>query len=610
MKSLTPLLFALLFVIPMRDEEALALPFDATAVELVVFTDYQCPYCGRAEATVDALVERYGPALRVVVRHQPLAMHRHARAAAEAAEAARLQGRFEAMHDRLFAQQLALEPPDLVAHAQAIGLDLERFERDRASHEVKARVGRDQAIATAVGATGTPTFFINGRLLKGAQPLEAFAAIIDAEIAEARRLNRRGDKWVADRLSENNPALWGYLRGGQVPPEPRSAQPEVDDAIFRVGVDAQVDAIEGPADALVTLVVFTDYQCPFCARLEETLGELERRYAGKIRRVAKHNPLSFHPQARPAAAAAICAQAQGRFRAMHDSLFAAPDQLDGPALKNRASALGLDLGRFERCLKAATTQARITADQKHAAQVGARGTPTTFVNGRRLAGAQSLDTFIALVDEELARAQAALASGVRPNVLYEALIKDGQLHAPLDERVVALPDDRWTPILGDPKARVRITVFADLECPFCARALPVLEQVVERYQGEVALAWKHQPLSFHAQARPAAKAALCAHDQKRFWDAARYLLGAHDALAAAIPELAEAIGLDAVKYLSCMNRDPHGAAIESDVVQGLGAGVKGTPTIFIQGRKLTLSGGYELDAFIPVIDAVLADRPR
>lgn len=606
MKSPTPLIAALVLAPWLHVGSALALPFDATAVELVAFTDYQCPFCARAEATVDALAERYGAALRIVVKHQPLPMHEHARTAAEAAEAARLQGRFEAMHDRLFAEPGALAPADLVAHARAVGLDVERFERDRVSDEVKARVSRDQAIANSVGATGTPTFFINGRLLKGAQPREAFEAIIDEEIAEARRVNRRGDTWISDRLSANNAELWGYLRGGQIPPRQDAPEAERDTTIFKVTVDPGVDAIEGPADAPVTLVVFSDYQCPFCARLEATLAELERRYPGRLRRVAKHNPLSFHEHARPAAAAAICAQAQGRFREMHESLFSSQEHLTLAALKNRASVLGLDLARFERCLRSATTEARIVADQKSAARVGARGTPTTFINGRKLAGAQPIDRFVALVEEELARAEAMRASGVRKGELYDALIKDGELHSALSEEVVALPDDAWTPILGNPKARVRITVFADLQCPFCARALPVLEQVVERYEGKVALAWKHQPLSFHEQARAAAKAALCAHDQRRFWEAARHLLGAHEDLAAAIPGLAEAIGLDPVKYLSCMNRDAHGAEIESDVVQGLAAGVKGTPTIFIQGRKLTLSGGYELDAFVPVIDELLA----
>src|SRR5690606_22412781 len=79
-----------------------ALPFDSTAVEIVAFTDYQCPFCARAEATLIELQQVYGPALKVTVRHQPLAFHQHARGAAEAAEAARNQGRFEAMHERLF----------------------------------------------------------------------------------------------------------------------------------------------------------------------------------------------------------------------------------------------------------------------------------------------------------------------------------------------------------------------------------------------------------------------------------------------------------------------------------------------------------------------------
>lgn len=585
-----------------------ALPFDSTAVEIVAFTDYQCPFCARAEATLSELEDVYGPALKVTVRHQPLAFHQHARGAAEAAEAARNQGRFEAMHARLFANQQALAPDDLLSHAAAIGLDVKRFADDLTTAEVRERVARDQAIATAVGVTGTPAFFINGRSLRGAQPIAAFKAIIDEEIAEARRANRRGDQWLSDRLSANNTLLWGYLYGGQVPAEPAPVRTPADRSIYRVEVDPRVDAIQGPADALVTLVVFLGYQCPFCKKHEATIAELMTRYAGKIRRVVKHAPLSIHPHGRRAAAAAICAQAQGRFWPMHESLFQDATELDEPALKNRASALGLDLRKFERCLLAKATDARIQADIDLAAAVTARGTPNTFINGRKLTGAKPLEDFVQVIDEELLRAQARLAQGTRPAELYPALIEDGKFVESIEATVHRFADASHTAILGNPRARVRVTFFADLQCPFSARAFPVMRQLVDEYRGKVAVAFKHFPLSFHEDATAAAKATLCAGQQQRFWEAAAELFANQKELPAMILALPDRIGIDLVKYGSCMNRDPHQAAIDADLAEGRRAEVKGTPTIYVQGRKVNLPGGYTLEALQSVIAPFVSGR--
>jgi len=590
------------------DAPARALPFDSTAVEIVQFTDYQCPFCGRAEATIADLRRDYGSALRVTVKHQPLSFHQNAKAAAEAAEAARNQGRFEAMHDRLFANQKALTQADLLQHAAAIGLDVLRFERDMASPEIQDRVERDRQIAQAVGATGTPAFFINGRNLRGAQPVEEFKKIIDEEIGEATRANRRGDGWLSDRLSANNADLWGYLRGGQVPPKVAPVTPVVDQTSYKVTVDPNVDPIDGPPDALVTLVVFSDYQCPFCAKLEPVLDELMTRYAGKIRRVMKHNPLPFHSDALPAAAAAICAQAQGRFWQMHYSLFAGQQLLDAPALKNRASVLGLNLAKFDRCLAAPTTDARIAADGRLAGRVTARGTPNTFINGRKITGAKALEDFASVIDEAIRDAQGRIAGGVAPKDVYNDSIKDGRTFSPLDEQVFKFIDSSATPILGNPKAKIRITLFSDLQCPFCSRVDQPLRDVVALYKGKVAVAWRHFPLSFHQQAMPAAKAVSCAHEQKKFWEAAKDLFDNQKDLENAIPTLPDRIGLDFAKYGSCMNRDAQLAHIEADMADARDAGVRGTPTLFIQGRKFNSTSGYTVDAFKAIIDPLLAGK--
>jgi len=112
----------------------------------------------------------------------PLAMHKDAMGAHLASVAAERQGRFWEFHDRLFANQGQLKLDDLKRHARALGLDMNRFEKDLVDLEIKKRVEADMAEARALGVTGTPGFFVNGRFLNGAKPFEDFAALIDAEL--------------------------------------------------------------------------------------------------------------------------------------------------------------------------------------------------------------------------------------------------------------------------------------------------------------------------------------------------------------------------------------------------------------------------------------------
>ena len=138
-------------------------------VTLVEYGDYQCPYCGQAEIVVRELLDSFGDELRYVWRHLPLVdVHPSAQRAAEAAEAAAAQGRFWDMHDRLLTHQDELSPRDLREHAQALGLDVERFVEDLRTREHAERVADDVHSADASGVTGTPTFFINGQRHQGA----------------------------------------------------------------------------------------------------------------------------------------------------------------------------------------------------------------------------------------------------------------------------------------------------------------------------------------------------------------------------------------------------------------------------------------------------------
>ena len=152
-------------------------------IQLVEFSDFQCPFCVRAHATIQQVLTTYGDKVRFVYRHYPLPNHPNARPAAEASACALEQDRFWPFHDRLFANTSKLTDSDLKAHAASAGLDTEKFAACFESRKYKSQVERDVDEASQAGVTGTPAFFINGRPLEGAQPFEAFKRVIDEELA-------------------------------------------------------------------------------------------------------------------------------------------------------------------------------------------------------------------------------------------------------------------------------------------------------------------------------------------------------------------------------------------------------------------------------------------
>jgi protein-disulfide isomerase len=151
-------------------------------ITIVEFSDYQCPYCSRAEATVDEVMKKYGDKVRLVYRDYPLAFHQNAETASQAAECAEEQGKFWEMHKAMFANQAKLTAPDLAETAAGIGVDKEKFKTCLDSGKYKTEVQKDFADGQKYGVTGTPTFFINGIPMVGAKGLDSFVEIIDAEL--------------------------------------------------------------------------------------------------------------------------------------------------------------------------------------------------------------------------------------------------------------------------------------------------------------------------------------------------------------------------------------------------------------------------------------------
>ena len=366
-------------------------------VTIVEWSDFQCPFCARAEATIAKVMVAYKGTVRFVWRDLPLSFHENAMPAAIAARAAGEQGKFWEMHDRLYADQQHLDRATYEKYAQALGLDLGKFKRALDAQKGKPAIESDAAAGNKIGARGTPAFFINGKFLSGAQPFEAFKTKIDEELAAARELIAHGTpkSRVYDALmkgAETEVAAAADADGEK--------GPEQDRTIYKV--DPSTGPSRGPKNAALQVVIFSDFQCPFCKRVEPTLAQMEKEYGDQIRVVWKNFPLPFHNNAEPAAEAAMAAMAQGKFWEMHDKLFANNTALDRANLERYAEELGLDLPRFRADLDAQKYKSQIEADTSEGNAAGVRGTPSVFINGRRIAGAYPWETFKKIADSELA----------------------------------------------------------------------------------------------------------------------------------------------------------------------------------------------------------------
>ncbi len=303
------------------------------------------------------------------------------------------------MHAKLFSNQQALSPAVFSGYAKELGLDTRRFEQAIAARRGEARILEDQKLGGQVGANGTPTMFFNCRQVVGAQPFERLRAVAEEELKSADRLlaGQKPGPGFYDRVCKAN------LAAAPAPVAPSVIPAAV--APAQVGaIDLRPDdPVRGNPRAPVTVVVFSDFQCPFCARVGPTLDEVQRAYGDKVRIAWKHQPLPFHPNALPAAKAAEAAREQGKFWQMHDRLFASQRELAPDAYDRFARELGLDLRRFQESSRSDKARVRIEEDQRLAARIGAQATPTMFVNGEKVEGAVPFATLKAVIDRKLAR---------------------------------------------------------------------------------------------------------------------------------------------------------------------------------------------------------------
>jgi len=603
------------FKVPVRDASVKG---PATAkVTIVMWSDFQCPFCSRVTGTLKQIEEKYGTDVRMAFKQNPLPFHQDAPLAAEASLAAGEQGKFWEMHDKLFANQQAIKREDLERYASELGLDAGRFKAALDSGKFKAQIKRDQDEAQTFGARGTPSFFINGRKLRGAQPFEKFQALIDEEMGRANEALKRGVS--ASKLYEE------LTKDGLTeapPPAPPPSQPQGNQAPPPIGSkvsqvkDLAGSPVRGPADAKVTIVLWSDFQCPFCSRAVPTVDEIMKNYSKDVRFFFKHQPLPFHSNAMPAAIASMAAHKQGKFWEMHDKLFANQQALSEAKYEEIAKEIGLNVAKFKADMADPAIKAKVEADSKYGMQVGADGTPTFYVNGREVSGALPFDSFKNIIDEEIKKADEQLKKGVKASELYEKLLAFNAENAPKAAPAAAAPADDGkpvkidignSPVRGDKNAPVAVVAWSDFQCPFCSRVVPTVDQILEKYKGKVKFVFKNQPLSFHQNAQIAAEAALAAGEQGKYWEMHDTMFKNQQNLdRASLEKYAADLKLDMAKFKAALDSGKFKAQVEADSKAGSAVGADGTPTLFVNGRKIV--GAQPFENFAKLIDEELAKK--
>jgi RNA polymerase sigma factor (sigma-70 family) len=355
---------------------------------------------------------------------------------------------------------------------------------------------------------------------------------------------------------------------------------------------------QGDPQALVTIVTFSEFQCPFCARVQPTLKQLLAMYPKQVRLVWKNLPLTFHENAKLAAEAALAANEQGKFWQMHDRLFANQKALGPGDLEQHAQAIGLDVAKFRKALEEKRFLVAVEEDMKLAQEAGIRATPQFFVNGAELIGAQPLETFKGAVESALARAKGLPEPPGTPAM-------SASPSQPTPEALARAAEPGDAPSKGPPQAPVTLVVYGEFECPFCARLAPVLDELMAAYPKEVRVVHRNLPLAFHQNAPLAAEAAMAAHEQGKFWQMHDRLFANQKSLErAALEEHARAVGLDLDRFRKALDERRLRKVVEADQRLGAAAGISGTPTVLVNGEKIT--GAHRIERWKNAVERALA----
>ncbi len=464
---------------------------------------------------------------------------------------------------------------------------------ERASARVLEKLERDRKAAEALKIALAPEILVNGVNIRADVSPDQVVSYVKEQDAAAKKTASADPKALYDELATAGRARMQQQGQGE------EEAPYNDTLVWNVPVGTS--PVQGPNDALVTIVDFADFECPYCSRVEPTFAEIRKVYGDKVRFVWKHEPLPFHASAIPAAMLSLEARAQkgdAGFWKAHDAMLADQEHLDNDSLEALADKLGLDVAKVKNAIKTRKYQPEVDRDVELAQDVEASGTPHLFVNGRRFVGAQPFEKLKPAIDEEIARGEALIKKGIKGNKVYEHILKSAVAEAAPAFYDVKVPKD--APRKG--KGKIIVQEFADFQCSYCAKVGPTISKVMREHKNDVQLAWRHLPLPMHPDAPLASEAAIEVQKQKgddAFWKMHDLMFGAmkkEDGLKQeALLGYAKELGLKDADFKTALEKRTHQARVKEDAEAGQAIGINGTPSFLVGGYML--SGAQPYQAF-------------
>ncbi len=605
-------------------------------VTIVNVTDFMNPRAKEVSDMLLKLQRKYAKVMRVVLVNNPGSAD--ARTAAIASLAANKQGKFWDMHDRLYSHRGKLTEQALEQMAKAAGLNVEKFKEDMQERRLSSLVAFDQRQVKRLGVTRTPSIFVNGRYMEEKPSMAELEKIVKEEIKAADELLAE----MAARGPDGPPGATQniyreFMRTARTSltdegpehapdrkkPDPRARPQEDPTAVYRVPIEGK--PWKGARNALITIVEFSTYTCPFCSRVQPTLKQIMDEYKGQVKIVYHHNPMVQNQASLLSAIAGIEVfnqRGNDAFWKYNEFLYADQGKLRTEARQFIEAAAenagGINMGRLRKALDEQHHKDVIDEHGKLATALGARGSPTFFINGRKLRGARPFEAFKQVIDEELKKAEAAIKErkATKANY-YDHILKTGLTQVkylpgaapdqpkPKQPRKIMDPDVVYKmPIDGKPwkgaeHALVTMVVSNSFQCGFSGRVAKTLDQIIEEYGKHVKLVYHHNALPFQKQAMLAAEASHEAFVQKGndgFW-------AYHDKLYANMAEIrkgrefleqvAEEVDLDMAKFKKALDENTHRKLMEEQRDYAVQLGARGTPATFVNGKLVTGARPYE-----------------
>jgi protein-disulfide isomerase len=599
-------------------------------VTIAVFDDFQCPYCSKFSKVLKNVMGTNKGKIKFVLVNFPLSrIHKEAQMAAEAGMEAFEQGKFLELHNLIFDNQRDINRENVEKWAKKIGMDVDKLKKALDENKYAQQVKKQMISGRMIGVRGTPTVLVNGRRFRMSRNLKqaetSLRNMVKQEIQIVKKRNLSPQKAYA-ALTANGVKNLRELRKKpkrNARKKKRRTRKVVDpNQVYQVTYTDK-DPWKGGEKPLVTIVEFSDYQCPYCGRVEPTIKQVLDTYKDDVKLVYLQNALGFHKLAKPAANAAFEVLEQkglDGFWKFHKHLFENRKEISMENLEKWAKEVsGLNMAKFKEAMKTNKHMAEIERAQKLAAKFGARGTPAFFINGRFFSGARPFQSFKTIIDQEIAKAKKTIEEGkaTRDNY-YEFIMKTALPKAKyitqkipnrkkrpprpqLDRSKVYKTPTEGLPFFGDPDGHVVFVLGFDVQCPYCTRIMEILTTVykggktkngseVEPVGKGVKFVIMHFPLRFHKQAMKAQQAMQEVFEQKGHESFFKYLTilskNRKDLGEEKLLEYAKQVGANIPKLKKALAENKHKELIQKTMKAAKAIGVRGTPAVYLNGKSL------------------------